>query len=136
MVFERISGFPSAHDSPQPLRAHDRAGSHAPHRCEFDAGGNRYEIPTIREIPPSVYRVSIRKCATARNAKRQNLRLVACPDVCGVNRSVWSWGTHGDAPDNANPVHPAGIVTYELDRLAAIGTVRDDDPVGAKERDR
>src|SRR5262245_8135078 len=43
--------------------------------------------------------------------------------------------THRRAPDDADPFHAAVVVADELDRLAAIGPIRDDEAVGAVERD-
>src|SRR5690349_16231019 len=47
-----------------------------------------------------------------------------------------SWHAHGDAPDHADPVHLAGRIANELDRLTAVRSIHDHGAVRAKKGNR
>src|SRR5258708_11036588 len=73
---------------------------------------------------------------------RKSRRSAACPGfasnvlmrVIGMIR--WSGRPHGRAADDTNPVYPPTLVTHELNRLATVGPVGDDQAVGPIEEDR
>src|SRR5438477_3717898 len=79
------------------------------------------------------FRSRMRKMTRVTPKAPQNAQCTEKTVASGVAMSV---GPDGDATDDANPVDAAAVVAHELDRLALVGPVRDDEAIGPVEHHR
>src|SRR5687768_155195 len=81
----------------------------------------------------------IKPMVNRRGASRvegRSITAATCDVEFATTFGVTSRCPHGDAADDADPVHASAGVTDELDRLTTLGAIQDDDAVGSVECDR